>query len=199
MTINEYLPKIVDMLRTLIPASPLFPYDRTTKKRKPNKPHIRDYMFSGNYAVMVSPNMYVFDYGDSEAERLVPHYHILEDAKTIRNPGKGTKLTKGSQRLISDRSKRDYSVTTTNKEGVIFQEYRQGFKPGRRNYDVINARITAKRDRQKPQSKEVFRYNVHYAYLERILQQVTPFIANNLGLTLVSHRGLIEPITESGE
>jgi hypothetical protein len=35
-----------------------------------------------------------------------------------------------------------------------------------------------------------FRYNKHYAYIERILEKETPLIASGLDITLESYRGL---------
>jgi hypothetical protein len=198
MTPEQYVPKILELVRIGLQTSAQFPYDRN-KKPSNKKPHIRDFMFRNTQSIIVAPGIEMFEYGDEEAEGLVPHYHILEDAKTIRNRGKGTKQTKGSQRLIADRSKRDYSVTATDSKGRVFQEYRKGFKPGRRNYNKVTNMLASKRESQTPQSKSTFRYNIHYAYIERILQEVTPIIASGLGLTLESYRGLTLPLNETGE
>jgi hypothetical protein len=150
----------------------------------------------------------MFEIGNEQAERTAPQYHILEDAKVIANPGKGTKKSKGSQALIANRAKRDYSVEIPIAGSTkTTQEYRPSFKEGRRSYQSSQMLLSNKNFNVRFQ-KSAFRYNKHYAYIERILEEQVPIIAKDLDITLESYRGLtvaetavaemVEDISDSG-
>jgi hypothetical protein len=195
MTLNEYVKQIVVELKVRMEESDLFPFD--DGKRLPGqaprpqfKPHAKNVALKNNFITVVNPEIQMFEIGNEQAERTAPQYHILEDAKVIANPGKGTKKSKGSQALIANRAKRDYSVEIlvpgTTK---TTQEYRPSFKEGRRSYQSSQMLLTNKNFEARSQSKP-YRYNKHYAYIERILEKETPLIANSLDITLESYRGL---------
>jgi hypothetical protein len=133
----------------------------------------------------------VFELGNETAERTAPQYHILEDAKQIANPGRGTAKSKGSQARIADKAKRDYSVEipVANKTTTT-QEYRPSFKEGRRTYSNSQNLLEQKWLYDQPKSGSKFRYNRHYAYIERILEKEVPLIASSLEINLESYRGL---------
>jgi hypothetical protein len=42
----------------------------------------------------------------------------------------------------------------------------------------------------QPKGGSKYRYNRHYAYIERILEKEVPSIASDLGITLESYRGI---------
>jgi hypothetical protein len=134
--------------------------------------------------------MHYFELGNASAEQNTPHYHILEDAKIIRNPGKGTKKSKGSQRLIGRKSQRDYGqfVYVANQKGQysVVQEYRQNMT---RNYDgrigaKTQPREYSKRKQVSNVNKRNYRYNKHWQYIERILFDVTKGLAIEMGTKL---------------
>jgi hypothetical protein len=134
----------------------------------------------------------VFELGNETAERTAPQYHILEDAKQIANPGRGTAKSKGSQRLIADKAKRDYSVEipVANKTTTT-QEYRPSFKEGRRRYgDIKTGELSDKGRAKKKTAGAKFRFNKHYAYIERILEKQVPLIAKDLEINYESRPGL---------
>ena len=204
MTLNEYVAQIVIELKTRMEQSELFPFDdgkrfAGQKPRPQFKPHARNVALRNNFITVVNPDTQVFELGNEQAERTAPQYHILEDAKRIANPGRGTAKSRGSQRLIANRAKRDYSVeifvpgsTTTT------QEYRPSFKEGRRSYQSSQMLLTNKNFEARNE-KLPFRYNIHYAYIERILEKETPLIAKDLDITLESYRGLTERTTGVAE
>ena len=183
-------------LKTEMSASELFPFDDGKNAlgkpngRKFNKPHMRTLALDNNPIVVVSPKLQYFEIGNEQAEQKAPYYHILEDAKTISNPNKGTIRSKGSQAFVLPKSKRDYSVGSIDSQGVITPEYRGSFNAGKRSYwnaqrRLIDRRYETRNERQK------FRYNIHYAYIERILETHLPQIASLSGLRLLtSSKGL---------
>ncbi len=195
MTLNEYVKQIVAELKVRMEESDLFPFD--DGKRQPGqsprpqfKPHAKNVALKNNFITVVNPEIQMFEIGNEQAERTAPHYHILEDAKVIANPGRGTKKSKGSQALIANRAKRDYSVEISVPGTTkTTQEYRPSFKEGRRSYQSSQMLLTNKNFEARNQSKP-YRYNKHYAYIERILEKETPLIANSLDITLESYRGL---------
>jgi hypothetical protein len=203
MTLNEYVNQIVIELKVRMEQSPIFPFDNGTRSpgqqpRPQFKPHARNVALKNNFITVVSPDVQMFELGNETAERTAPQYHILEDAKTIANPGKGTAKSRGSQRLIANKAKRDYSVEVpvANKTTTT-QEYRPSFKEGRRSYTESQDALRIKQglleyDRKyhKSKTQQKFRYNKHYAYIERILEKEVPLIAKDLEITLESYRGL---------
>jgi hypothetical protein len=205
MTLNEYVNQIVIELKVRMEESDLFPFDdgkrlAGQRPRPQFKPHARNVALRNNFITVVSPDVQVFELGNETAERTAPQYHILEDAKVISNPGRGTKKSKGSQALIANKAKRDYSVEVpvANKTTTT-QEYRPSFKEGRRNYSSSQNLLENKWLYDQPKGGSKYRYNRHYAYIERILEKEVPLIANSLDITLESYRGLTvseAPVTE---
>jgi hypothetical protein len=196
MTLNEYVNQIVIELKVRMEESPLFPFDDGTRygNQKPRpqfKPHARNVALRNNPILVVSPDVQVFELGNETAERTAPQYHILEDAKQIANPGRGTAKSKGSQARIADKAKRDYSVEVpvANKTTTT-QEYRPSFKEGRRSYQSQNMLVNQKGTMPTQKRGAKFSYNKHYAYIERILEKEVPLIASSLEINLESYRGL---------
>ena len=186
---------IANELKTQMEDSPWFPFSdrRNYPPSKQFKPHMKNVASKNNPIVMVSPEIEYFEIGNDYAEEKAPQYHILEDAKTIRNPNQGTPQTLGSQRNVKEVSKRDYGKTTylrnDGKVG-IGQEYRTSFK-GRSNIWKENLRLTTRRRQERNRKKKglrtvkTFRYNTHWAYIERILEEITPKIAQQVNAKLV--------------
>jgi hypothetical protein len=185
-------------------TSPLFPYDTKTPVDKRGKPHMLDMALKPNVTFLISPELQYFELGNDRAETVTPHYHILEDAKIIRMPGKGTKKSKGSQASIARKSDRDYGAVSyreTTKGIQLVQEYRQNMT---RNYDgrigaKTQPREYSKRKQVSNVNKRNYRYNTHYQYIERILAQVAPQIAVGIGAKLkVGESSLLDNNVLSG-
>ena len=195
MTLNEYVNQIVIELKVRMEESDLFPFDdgkrlAGQKPRPQFKPHARNVALRNNFITVVSPDVQVFELGNETAERTAPQYHILEDAKVIANPYRGTKKSKGSQALIANKAKRDYSVEIPVANSTkTTQEYRPSFKEGRRSYSLSQGLLVNKNYEARNEAKP-YRYNKHYAYIERILEKEVPLIAKDLDITLESYRGL---------
>jgi hypothetical protein len=203
--IQELVEFIARRLKEDMIMNAKFPFDTKTPKSKKKKPHMRDTVFSEGSTHTISPDLRYFELGNEEAERLTPHYHILEDAKIIRFPYEGTKTSRGSQRLIADKGKRDYgqfvyvrSRAKKNPSGYrVVQEYRQNMT---RNYDGTKKSITQPREYRKRQEvsnihKRNYRYNKHYQYIERILYDVAKGLAieKNLKLKIGNIDSMYDP------
>jgi hypothetical protein len=182
MTLNETLNHIIQHLPNDILMNAKFPFDTKTPKEKRKKDHMKEKVYN-NQIIVISPDVQYFELGNENAERITPHYHILEDAKIIRMPSKGTKKSKGSQRTIADKAKRDYGqlIYVPSKEYgyQVVQEYRQNMT---RNYDGTKKAITQPREYSKRKqvsniNKRNYRYNKHWQYIERILDSVVRGLA----------------------
>jgi hypothetical protein len=198
---SSLVSQLAVMLKTEMRDHPSFPFDDgkdvlgNQTGRKFNKPHMKTLALNNNPIIVVSPQIQYFRLGNESAERRTPHYHILEDARTIRNPGKSTTKTRGSQALISNRGKRDYGVNLSpdSETGLITQEYRQDYRSGRRSY-WNTQRKNVNRRYEMRNLKRPFRYNIHFGYIERILEDITPKIASFLNLTLITPKGLSQAL-----
>ena len=190
MTIHEMVNFLSTRLKEDMEMNAKFPFDTKTPKEDRRKPHMKDLALKPNVTYILSPEMHYFELGNENAERQTPHYHILEDAKIIRNPGKGTKKSLGSQRLITKKSQRDYGqfVYVANQKGSysVVQEYRQNMS---RNYDGrIGAKTQPREYRKRKKVSDInkrnYRYNKHWQYIERILFDVTKGLAIETGTKL---------------
>ena len=187
--------RLSTLIYTEMINSPLFPFDTKTPKDKRRKPHMKDVAMGQNTpGIAITPTSYYFEIGNSNAEKRTPHYHILEDAKVIRNPYQSTKESRGSQAGIRPRGKRDYSVGTFDSTGTFVSEYRPSFRKGRRSYDLIGDKQFKKESNRKTfETQNKFRYNTHFAYIERILEKELPNVASMLNLKLLTSRGTMIP------
>lgn len=183
---EKLISRLAFTLKAEMSASEFFPFsDRKLHPTKQFKPHMKKIAFDNNPIVIVSPKLHYFELGNEYAEEKAPYYHILEDAKTIRNPYQSTSQTRGSQASVRPKAKRDYSVGTINAEGVITPEYRGSFSSGKRSYMPTYMKLVDK-NYEKRFERSKFRYNVHFAYIERILENILPNVARLSGLTLYS-------------
>lgn len=193
---------IANELKTQMEDSPHFPFSdrRNYPPSKQFKPHMKNVALRNNPIVMVSPEIEYFEIGNDYAEENAPQYHILEDAKTIRNPNQGTLQSLGSQRTVKEVSKRDYGKMVWLHQGTNTwrgQEYRQSFR-GRSNIWKENLRLSTRNFEEKLRKKKGnrtvkgFRYNIHWGYIERILQDITPRIADSINAKLVIGSKLFE-------
>jgi hypothetical protein len=153
-----------------------------------------DIALKSNTTIPLGDNQYYFEIGNEDGQGRAPQYFILENAKVIRRPNKGTDKSKGTQANVTDLSKRDYNSTITrqrtqSKSGrysqlETIQEYRQNMD---RNFmgRASKAREYAERVKHHNIYNRNYRYNTHWQYIERILAQLVPQIASNIGARLI--------------
>lgn len=163
-----------------------FPYesDSINEKKHKNRPlHIRDIAFGYLPSVESENNIY-FDIGSDYAEENYPYYHILEDAEVIRKRGKGTKGSRGSQAEIKELSKRDYGRISFNGK-TYSREYRKNVR-GQRSRLGTATRVVVGSDGKayRVNPNAAYYQNVHYHFIERTLDMVLPWIAQEYGLRM---------------
>ena len=144
--------------------------------------HIRDIALGLPY--MKIDQTMVFELGNEYAEQYYPYYHILEDAQVIKKRGKGTKQSKGSQAYVQELSKRDYGRINFN--GKTFtQEYKKNVRGSRSRLGTATKVVVGsdgKAYRVNPNA--TYYQNKHYQYIERTLNAVLPWIAEEHGLRM---------------
>ena len=161
-----------------------FPYesdDIKMMKHLKRPLHIRDVALGLPY---MSGNMYIFEIGNDYAEENYPYYHILEDAEVIRKRGRGTSKSKGSQAQIEKLSQRDYGKISFNGK-TYSKEYQRNVRGQRSLADKGTIRVVGADGVVYRINKDVNYYkNKHYHYIERILNNTLPWIAQANGLRM---------------
>ncbi len=150
---------------------------------------------SNGQVIPLGTNGYVFELGSENLETNFPHYHILEDAYTIKKRGKGTATSKGSQAKINDKGSRDYGAWTINRgkgKTSVYQEYRKNVRGGRKpkeKYKTVVQRVVNKETGEV--TKNVVYQNVstsyinkHYHYIEKAMDFGLPFVAQKYGMRM---------------
>lgn len=167
----------------------------SSKHSNRNPTHLKDATKQClNSTTVSSENTITFDYGNEELERNYPHYHILEDAYSIRKRGRATTKTKGTQDMIKEKEKRDYNYVYWN--GKIFtKEYSRNVRGARNRLNTISHwSIVDGQGRWLNESSRSY-LNVHYKYIEHILNEdVVQKLCMEFGLKVkrISDTGLVE-------
>ena len=138
---------------------------------------------SSSQVIPIGLNSYAFELGSPNLEQNFPHYHILEDAYTIKKRGKGTATSKGTQDKVA-KENRDYGgwTVSTNinkktgeKSYSVYQEYRKNVRGKRKpkeKYKLVNKNGT-----QMFETSSSSYVNRHYHYLEKTFDKGLPYIA----------------------
>lgn len=188
---------VITQIKEMMGDSNDFPYDTGKdnelmigRKRKAGKPHMLQVALKQNNYVLLDPSTEYFEIGNEDAERTAPQYHILEDAKVIRMPYRGTKKSKGSQRLVKDLGKRDYGQvvmklgTQASTKGTYTPQYEYREVQTRNFFGTTTAKTQPreykKRELVSNKNKRNYRENKHYRYIERILGNILPQIRDGL-------------------
>lgn len=154
---------------------------RDRQKHKLREPlHMRDLVFT-DIPIITDGQTKIFDVGSEIAEETHPYYHILQNAEVIRKKGKGTTKSKGSQSSVEVR-KRDYERVSM--KGKIFtKEYGRNIRGKRSLYDKATRYVVGTDGKTyKINADSNYYYNVHYRYIDRILDATMPYIAREFGL-----------------
>lgn len=163
-----------------------FPYESdevNAIKHKKRPLHIRDIAFGFLPTLAMGNNLY-FDIGSDYAEENYPYYHILEDAEVIRKRGRATAGTRGSQAAIENLSARDYGRISFNGK-TYSREYRKNVRGERSRISKATYKIIGSNGKVYKINKDANYYkNVHYHYIERTLDRVLPWIAQENGLRM---------------
>lgn len=181
-TIDGFVASIRERMYQLFP----FESDEINKvKHKKRQGHIRDIAFMNLPVIAFGSDEREFNIGSDLAEEKYPYYHILQQAPVIRKKYKGTKKSKGSQAEIKVLKDRDYEKITWN--GKTFtKEYTRNVR-GQRSSVMRNATIV-KRNASGQKliiNKNANSYvNIHYQYIDKILDEITPLVAAEYNMRL---------------
>ena len=179
-------------IRELFFDSPMFPimtgdyvdkYGRTqsdSKKHKDRNPtHLKEAAQQEvARTVVTQPNLVTFDYGSERLEQIYPYYHILQQAPVIRKKNRGTAKSKGSEETKKP-TERDYERVNWN--GKTFtKEYSRNVRGSRINLSKTTMHLNG-----QYLNIEANQYlNIHYKYIDRILDSIAPQLASEFGLKL---------------
>lgn len=163
-----------------------FPYesDIVSSVKHKNRPlHIRDIAFM-YLPITQNENSIMFEIGSEYAEEYYPYYHILEDAQVIRKRGKGTKGSRGSQAEIKELGKRDYGRINFNGK-TYSREYRKNVRGERSRLGTATKVVVGSNGKVYRVNPNADYYaNKHYQYIERTLNMVLPWLANEYGMRM---------------
>ena len=197
--INDF----VDNLRTYIYG--FFPdeNDDIKSKKHADKPlHIKDIAFMW---LPTTPsgdgNTIMFDIGSDYAEENYPYYHILEDAQYIHKKNRATKTSKGSQAKITTLSKRDYGRVNFNGK-TYSKEYSKNVRGERKKLTDTTTTFNYRLGKyEKIERNSDYYLNVHYNYIEKILDYCVPLLADYYGMKVMRKKnaGLEEEYNEQYE
>ena len=127
--------------------------------------------------VVESDNTITFDYGSVKLERIYPYYHILQNSPVIRKANRGTKKSKGSQ-VSQSFEKRDFERVQWNGKTFV-KEYNKSVRGSRLQYE------TTKKVQGEYYNTHANQYlNVHYKYIDRILDNIVYTLASEFGLIM---------------
>ena len=184
-----------------------FPYEwneyRNASKHPNRTDHIRDIAFMSNQIYAFTENQRAFDIGNYQAESKYPYYHILQDSPVIhKRPRKGESPTdKKSQGKIKDKGKRDYGKVLFNGK-TYTREYAKNVR-GKRASVIDNASSwkinELKGGIEWNDTTSRYYQNIHYQYIDKILDLAVPVVAQMFGGKLVgkSSSGLKDDYNES--
>lgn len=190
-------------LKDLFLSSPLFPmfHDpyitkngrvQTDREKHPKREPLHLYDAIDNSiknSMLQTEGMVTFDIGNEQMERVHPYYHILEDSPYIRKQFKGTTKTKGSQARIENLGQRDYGLVTWN--GKTFtKEYQRNIRGKRNRIGKVSHWATDYNGDMYFINRDSNSYlNVHYRYIERILDSgILDILASEQGLKLAKRK-----------
>lgn len=158
-----------------------------SKHPKRSPLHLQDAVFN-NLQAFHEQDTITFDIGNERLELTHPYYHILQQAEVIRKAGLGDKKSKGSQQYVRPQ-KRDYEKVEWN--GKTFtKEYSRNVR-GKRSligratrYTKIINKYTGEVYVGKINRNADYYANIHYRYIDKILDTSLPFIAQEFGLKM---------------
>lgn len=185
-TISEFTELIREYLYGLFPEEN---EQENLKRHSGRLGHIKDVAFKNNPTITLDENSLMFEIGNVYAEERYPYYHILQDTKYIHKRGMGTDRSKGSQAKVQDKGSRNYGKITWNGK-TYSKEYSKNVRGSRDRTDKVSRWVNG-----KFVNREASEYlNIHYQYIDKILDYSLPFVAQYYGMKLMrkSNTGLEE-------
>ena len=154
-----------------------------SKHPKRNGKHLSDLLNDNNSLITKNIDSRMFDLGSPMAEALMPHYHILQNSEVIRKRDRATKTSMGSQGKQENKLIRDYEAVKWN--GKTFsKEYTKNVRGERsKARKILEPKLRYNgqyyEDKRGVSNSYV---NIHFRYIDRILDATLPYIAQEFGL-----------------
>lgn len=168
-----------------------FPYMQNEEEdlaKHPNREplHLKDAIFD-RLEISRQFDQYIFDIGNDSLERTHPYYHILQEAQVIRKRNRGTQKSRGSQTLIEDTGKRDYTritIARTKKGTKYKQEYKRNVRGARSLVGSSSHWTTSASGEREFINRDANYYaNIHYQYIDNMLNNgIVDMLAETFGL-----------------
>lgn len=201
MDLNEFAKDIRQVLLANIPIESKVEFDKKHAKYRSEQLYQALGKDSNFVVIPLGTNGYVFEMGSDNLEATQPHYHILEDAYTIKKKGQGTATSKGSQDKVSNLSSRDYGkwtvrineprTITRNGKKVslqrsvsVYQEYRKNVRGGRKPKQKIIEKVNKRTGEVITKDVSSSYINKHYHYIEKTFDSYLPIIAQKYGMRM---------------
>lgn len=199
-TLNNFTERLMQLIfeSKLVPEMGSFYTDKygrvqSDSSKHPKRPTPRDLRNqisnSMTSTFMSGETTNTFDIGNEKMEQYFPYYHILQEAPVIRKAHMGTTKSKGSQMFERNVAKRDYEKVHWN--GKTFtKEYSRNVRGSRINLNKTQMHL----DGQFLNTDSKQYLNLHYKYIDRIVDDVAPKLASEFGMKLGRKKdtGLIE-------
>lgn len=179
-SIDEFVATLREMMYDNFPLEP----DKVNDSKHPNRKgkHMRDIAFK-DLPITVNLETRTFDIGSPMAEAIVPQYHILQNSEVIKKRGRGTTTSKGSQDKEQNLLMRDYERIFWNGK-TYSKEYTKNVRGSRSKASKISAPKLRYRNGEYIPMQSNSYVNVHYRYIDRILDTITPWLADTYGMRL---------------
>lgn len=179
--IDSFTERLRQLMRDNFPHEP----EDISKRKHPkrNGLQLRDMLDDNHSLITVNIDTRTFDLGSPMLEALAPHYHILQNSEIIKKRNRGTKTSKGSQGAESNLMLRDYERVSWN--GKTFtKEYNKNVRGTRSKANkILEPKLKYVNGAYVEDTTNVSAYvNIHYKYLDRILDAIVPYLAQEFGL-----------------
>ena len=181
--IDSFLERLFEMIKENVPYERAQNYANKHSKR--NGARLRDLFDLGKQTITVNINTRTVDVGGPMAEAIIPHYHILQQAEIIRKRGKGTTTSKGSQDKVSNVLMRDYEKVSFNGK-TYSKEYSKNVRGQRSKAKLLlEPKLMYRNGEYVAKVNNRAYINTHYQYIDRTLDVIVPFLADDFGLKVM--------------
>jgi len=183
--IDAFLKRLFELLKDNVPYESKENYDKKHLKRGGRR--LQDLFDLNKNTTTINIDTRIVDVGGPMAEAITPQYHILQQAEVIHRKNRGTKKSLGSQANEPNLLMRDYEKVSFN--GKTFtKEYTKNVRGMRsKARKILEPKLIYTNGQYKGQYKEArntanYYVNVHYKYIDKILDVIVPFIAHEFDL-----------------
>lgn len=181
--IDSFTARLMELLKDNAP----YESDELNNSKHQNRKgrHLKDLFDKDKQTITMNLDMRTFDVGSQMDEALLPQYHILQQAEVIKKRGRGTKTSKGSQDEIDNKLDRDYERVKWNGK-TYSKEYSKNVRgersKARKLLEPKLRYVGGKYIEDMRGGLSSIYINIHYKYIDRILDAVVPYLAQEFNL-----------------